>query len=183
MTDDRVRTRVRTSDGWLDFQDYFVRRRHRDRVLDLDFDGLDQASPTGDVLGAIQGADVLVIAPSNPFVSVAPILSLRGVLDSARATPATVVAVSPIVGGAALRGPAAEMIRSLGGEATVRGVAAHYAERYPGLIDVIAVDREDASHAPALLELGIEPLLTDIVIPDQGARQQLANELLLKFAR
>ena len=97
MSDDPVRTKVLTHDGWLDFQDYFVRRGHHDEVLDIRFDGLAEAQRDAEMLTAIQTADVIVIAPSNPFVSVAPILSLGGVLDALRASPAPTIAISPIV--------------------------------------------------------------------------------------
>src|SRR5438552_6268803 len=93
MSDDSVRTKLQTSAGWLDFQDYFVRRDHRDDVIDIRFDGLDKAHPTAEALAAIESADLVVVAPSNPFVSVAPILALPGVTDALRSTTAPVVAV------------------------------------------------------------------------------------------
>jgi LPPG:FO 2-phospho-L-lactate transferase len=179
MTDDPVRTKVRTDDGWLDFQDYFVRRHHADAVNEIRFDGIDRARPTQAVLAAVDDADVIVIAPSNPFVSVAPILALPGVLDAARANgDARVIAVSPIVGGAALRGPAAQIMRSLGGEPTAAGIARHYATTYPGLVDLLAIDHEDAAQTNEIAAAGIEPRTAAIVIPDEASRRALARELL-----
>src|SRR4051812_10775037 len=122
MTDDSVRTQVRTKDGWLEFQDYFVRRHHEDDVLELRFDGVDTARATPEAVAAIAAAAVVVIAPSNPFLSVAPILSVPGILDALHSTQAPVIAVSPIVGGEAVRGPAAQIMASLGGDASSAGV-------------------------------------------------------------
>jgi LPPG:FO 2-phospho-L-lactate transferase len=180
MSDDVVRTKVRTADGWLEFQDYFVRRGHRDDVEEVRFDGLDSASPTSDVLNAVKNADLVVIAPSNPFVSVAPILALPEVGDALTATDARVVAISPIVGGAALRGPAAQMMRSLGAKPGVTGVAAHYEARYPGLVDAMFIDNADSAHADAIAELGIQPVVTGIVIADERERLRLAREIVAK---
>ncbi len=179
MSDQPVRTKVRTPDGWLDFQDYFVRRHHADPVLELRFEGLSGAAPTPQVLAAIQAAELIVIAPSNPFVSVAPILALNGVLDALAASPAAVVAISPIVAGQALRGPAAAMMETLGGRpATSAGVAAHYAASYPGLIDVMVLDDSDAGEAAGVTAAGIEPLVTRTVISAPDDRRRLAETVL-----
>ena len=178
MTDDPVRTKVRTTGGWLDFQDYFVRRHHADVVQEIRFDGIDSAQPSAEVMAAIAEADVIVIAPSNPFVSVAPILSLSGVRDAVTNSPASVVAVSPIVGGAALRGPAAQIMRSLGGEPTAAGVARHYAGKYPGLIDALYIDLEDAAQTNEIAAAGIEPRTAAIVIPDEDSRRALARKIV-----
>jgi LPPG:FO 2-phospho-L-lactate transferase len=180
MSDDVVRTKLRTVDGWLEFQDYFVRRGHRDDVEEVRFDGLESARPTSDVLDTIEHANLILVAPSNPFVSVAPILALPGVLDALKASDAPVVAISPIVGGEALRGPAAQMMRSLGATPSATGVAAHYAGRYPGLIDVLFIDDTDSAEADAIANFGIEPVTTGIVIADEPARVRLAKEILEK---
>ena len=119
MTDDDVRTRILTAAGWLDFQDYFVRRHHGDPVEDVRYDGTAAARPTAQVLDAIATADLIVVAPSNPFVSVGPVLALPGMQEALRAAAAPILAISPIVGGTALRGPAADMMRTLGGGAAV----------------------------------------------------------------
>ena len=180
MTDDPVRTKVRTDEGWLDFQDYFVRRHHADSVREIRFDGVEKARPTHKVLAALASADLVVIAPSNPFVSVAPILALPGLLDALReSSNAPVIAVSPIVGGDALRGPAAQIMSSLGGEPTAAGVAWHYATRYPGLVDVLVIDNEeDEAQINEIAAAGIEPRTAAIVIPDEVSRRDLARELL-----
>ncbi len=179
MSDDAVRTKIRTKDGWLDFQDYFVRHRHADVVEDVRFDGLDAAHPTPEVLEAIELADLIVIAPSNPFLSVAPILALPGLLDALQATAARTVAISPIVGGGAIRGPAADIMRSLGAAPSGAGIAAHYATRYPGLVDVLVIDEGDSAEAEAVAAHGIQAVTAPIVIADETQRLRLAREILL----
>jgi LPPG:FO 2-phospho-L-lactate transferase len=178
MTDEPVRTRVRTPAGWLAFQDYFVRRGHRDEVLEFDFSGIDEARLTAEVEQAIDATELIVIAPSNPFVSVGPILALAGVADRLRAAAAPVIAVSPIVAGAALRGPAREMLASLGAEPTAAGVARHYAERYPRLIDALVIDTADEAEVAEVAATGITPVVLDIVMADENDRRRLAGELL-----
>jgi 2-phospho-L-lactate transferase len=178
MTDDQVRTRVRTPDGWLDFQDYFVRRGHRDRVVELDLRGIDRARPTPEVIQAIESTDVIVIAPSNPFVSVGPILALPTLAERLLATRAPVLAVSPIVAGAALRGPARDMLESLGAEPTAAGLARHYASHHPGLIDMFVIDRTDAQEAGEITAAGMRPVVLDIVMADEPDRRRLAGEQL-----
>ena len=178
MTDDAVRTKIRTHEGWLAFQDYFVRRRHADEVLDIAFDGITVARPTPEALAAVQSADLIVVAPSNPFVSVAPILALDGMLAAMRAASATTIAVSPLIGGTAVRGPADRMLRSLGGSPGAAGVARLYAERYPGLIDLFVVHESDASSAAEIATLGMGAATADILIADEASRRRLAADLL-----
>jgi LPPG:FO 2-phospho-L-lactate transferase len=177
MTDEPVRTKVRTDDGWLDFQDYFVRLRQAPDVREVRFDGIEAARPTPEVLEALETATAIVIAPSNPIVSVAPILMVPGMTDAlatARARGAPIVAVSGIVGGKALKGPADRMLASLGLEPTALGVARGYA----GLIDAFVVDTVDASHAPAIEALGVRAVVTDTIMTDDGSRARLASEVL-----
>ncbi len=178
MADRPVRTRVRTPEGWLDFQDWFVRRRHADDALELHFDGIEDARPTSAVLDSIATADVLAIAPSNPFVSVGTILALPGVVPALLEAEAPVVAVSPIVAGAALKGPADRMFETLGGDSSATGVARHYVERYPGLLDGLLIDDADASQAIAIEGLGVAVLVTAAVMFDEPDRARLAGELL-----
>jgi len=178
MTDDEVRTKIRTADGWLEFQDYFVRRRQRDEVLQIRHRGVETARPTAAVLAAIDGAQLVVIAPSNPFVSVGTILALPGLQPALLAAPAPVVAVSPVVGGKALRGPADRMLRSLGGTASAAGVVAHYRERYPGLIDTFVLDECDAAEVPALEASGAAVELLPTIMRTYADRQALAEAIL-----
>ena len=176
-TDDRLRTLLQTDAGELEFQDYFVRLRQEPEVRGVRFEGLERARPTPNVLHAIATADRLVIAPSNPMVSVEPILALPGVrqaiLAAGRRGTAR-LAVSPIVAGAALKGPADRMLASLGHEATAFGVARLYA----GLIDTFVLDESDADLAPRIRELGMEPLVLPTVMRDDADRAALARSLL-----
>lgn len=179
MTDEPVRTMVRTADGWLDFQEYFVRRHHADAALELRFTGAGDARPTSEVLQAIDTADLIVIAPSNPFVSVGPILSVPGLLPRLISASAPVVAVSPIVGGAAVRGPAAEMMATLGNQpGTAAGVGAYYHATYYGLVDVLAIDNADAAESNAVERGGMRALVTNTLIGTPETRRRLAEQLL-----
>jgi LPPG:FO 2-phospho-L-lactate transferase len=140
-TDERLRTKIWTPDGELDFQDWFVRRRHADRVDGVRFEGAEEARPAPGVLEAIADADVVIIAPSNPFVSIQPILAVPGI--EAALGEKRVAAISPLVGGKALRGPLTEMMASLGHEPGAAGVRALYG----GLVSVFVLDRADAALA------------------------------------
>jgi LPPG:FO 2-phospho-L-lactate transferase len=177
MTDAPVRTRVRTDDGWLDFQDYFVRQRQAPEVREVQFAGIDAARPTPEVVAALGAADVVVIAPSNPIVSIGPILAVPGMTEllvAARARGARFIAVSGIIGGKALKGPADRMLASLGHEATALGVARGYA----GLIDSFVLDMADEALAPEVEALGIRGVVTDTIMTDDASRARLAREIL-----
>jgi LPPG:FO 2-phospho-L-lactate transferase len=177
MSDERVATKLRTAAGWLDFQDYFVRRRHADEVHEVRFEGLAEARPTAEALAAVDQAELIVIAPSNPFVSVGPILALPGMLDALRDARARVAAVSPIVGGIALRGPADRLLRSLAKDAGAAGVSRHYARAYPGLIDVFVLDEADAAAAGEVSQAGQLPLVTRTMLRTAAPRRRLAEVL------
>ncbi len=181
MTDDPVRTELRTADGWLEFQEYFVHRHHADRVTELRYRGITEASATPEVLEALAAADLIVLAPSNPFLSIGPILGSPGVEAAIRDADAPVVGVSPIVGGVALRGPADELFRSLGGEASAAGVAAHYQERHPGLLDVLVIDEVDADLAERIRDTGVEPVVAPTVMRDHADRQRLAEAIVARW--
>jgi len=177
MVDEPVRTQVRTDDGWLDFQDYFVRLRQAPEVHEVRFVGIENAQPTAEVLAAIAAAEVVVIAPSNPIVSVGPILAVPGMseaLATARAGGTRIVAVSGIVGGKALKGPADRMLASLGHEPTALGVARLYA----GLADTFVLDTVDAGLAPAVEALGIRAVVMDTIMTDDASRAGLAAAIL-----
>jgi len=177
MTDESVRTRVRTDDGWLAFQDYFVRLRQAPDVREVAFTGIEAARPTPEVVAALEAADVIVVAPSNPIVSIGPILAVPGMselLAAARSRGARIVAVSGIIGGKALKGPADRMLASLGHEPTALGVARGYA----GLIDAFVLDDVDADLAPAVEALGIRAIVTDTIMTDDASRARLAAVVL-----
>ena len=173
MADEPVRTQVRTPDGWLAFQEYFVRLHQAPDVLEVAFAGIDAARPTPEVAATLETAEVIVLCPSNPFVSIGPILAVPGMrplLDAARRRGARIAAVSPLVGGRAIRGPADRMAASLGGEASATGIARLYA----GLLDVLLIDDVDAAEAPAIARLGIEPVVGPTVMGDDASRASLA---------
>lgn len=177
MTDATVATRVRTPDGWLEFQEYFVHRRQAPDVLELRFDGVGAASPTAEVEAALADATAVIVCPSNPLVSVGPILAvpgMRALLAATRARGVRVAAVSPIVGGHALKGPADRMLATLGHESTAVGVARLYAD----IADVFVLDAVDASAADAVAALGLRPLVTDTIMTDDASRARLAGEVL-----
>ncbi len=177
MTDDEVRTEIRTPDGWLEFQEYFVHRRQAPEVLEVRFRGIEAACITPEVKAAIEAADVIVIAPSNPIVSTGPILALPGVREALAAAAGNgthIVAVSGIVGGRALRGPADRMLASLGLEPTALGVARIYA----GIADRFVLDTIDRELDTAIQQLGMRTRVTDTVMTDDAARARLAAEVL-----
>jgi len=177
MTDVPVATEVRTDDGWLEFQEYFVHRRQAPDVLEIRFVGIEAASPTPEVAAALAGAAAVVLCPSNPLVSVGPILAvpgMRNLVSAARARGVPVAAVSPIIGGRALKGPADRMLVSLGFESSALGVARLYAD----LVDVFVLDTADVGLAPAVEALGLRALVTDTIMGDDASRARLADEVL-----
>lgn len=177
MADEPVRTEVRTDDGWLDFQTYFVRLHQEPEVRELRYRGLDAAQITPEVLDAFRSADAIVIAPSNPFLSIAPILGVRGMreaLDAARTRGARIIAMSGIVGGKAIKGPADRILTSLGHEATAVGVAGQYRD----LIDAFVIDTVDADLEPQIRALGPDVLVTDSIMSDDAARSRVASFVL-----
>ncbi|WP_345039169.1 2-phospho-L-lactate transferase [Georgenia daeguensis] len=173
MTDDAVATRVDTPAGRLEFQEYFVARRHADEVLGVVLDGVERAIPAPGVLEALD-ADVVVIGPSNPFVSIGPVLAVPGVREALAVSGARRVAVSPIVGGRALKGPAAAMLAAMGHEVSALGVARLYA----GLVDVYVIDESDRGLAAAIEELGMTVMVTGTVMGGPEDRERLAREIL-----
>jgi LPPG:FO 2-phospho-L-lactate transferase len=176
MSETPVRTRVQTARGELAFQDYFVRLRSRPRVLGFRFVGARGArvpSPLRKILLSAR-TEAVVICPSNPFVSVAPIVSVPAIRSWLRERRVPVVAVSPIVGGAAIKGPAAKMLRELGAEVSALGIARHYDK----LIDGWVIDRADANLRPRIEALGHSVLVTDTIMRDRSASKTLAAEVI-----
>jgi LPPG:FO 2-phospho-L-lactate transferase len=177
MSDAPVRTEVLTEDGWLAFQEYFVHRHQAPAVTDIRFQGIEDATATPEVMAAFEACAAIVIAPSNPFVSVRPILAVDGIeaaLQTARGRGVPVVAVSGIVGGKAIKGPADRMLVSLGHEASALGVA----RQYTGIADVFVLDTVDEGLSPAIEALGMRPVVTDTIMADDAGRARLAAEVL-----
>jgi len=173
-TDDRVRTIVQTDDGWIDFQDYFVRRGQSDEVRGLRFDGADVARPSPAALAALAAAELVVIGPSNPLVSIGPTLAIPGMRDAVLAAPAPRIGVSGIVAGRALRGPADRMLVSLGHESSALGVA----RMYDGLLDHFVIDESDAPLAPGVESLGMRVSVLPTVMRSPADRAELARAIV-----
>ena len=173
MTDDVVRTRLRTDEGWLDFQDYFVRRRCAPRVLEVVYDGAATARAHADVLAALGDPRLraVVICPSNPFLSIEPILAVPDLREAIARAAAPVVAVSPIVGGHAVKGPTAKMMSELGLEVNAVAVA----RRYQELLDAYVLDRVDAAQAA---KLGLPVTVAHTLMTTLADRENLARHAL-----
>jgi LPPG:FO 2-phospho-L-lactate transferase len=175
VTDDTVATIVTTRDGErLSFQEYFVARRTDVDVASIEFEGADAARPAPGVLGAIEAAGRVVLAPSNPVVSIDPVLAVPGVREAVAARRADVVAVSPIVGGAALKGPADRLLRDLGHEASALGVARYFCD----LVGTFVLDERDAELREPVEALGMRCVVTDTVMADAQRAAALAKVLL-----
>ncbi len=175
VTDQPVRTMVTLGDGTeVGFQDYFVRLGHSVEVTSIRFAGAEQARPAPGVLDAIEGADAVVIAPSNPLVSIDPVLAVPGVAEAVGGRREATVAVSPIVGGSAVKGPAARLLTELGHEASALGVARHYRE----LVATLVVDEVDAALADQIAEIGMGAVVTDTIMSDADVAAALARTTL-----
>ena len=175
MSDDPVATIVQTPEGELAFQHYFVREQCKPSVTGFRFEGLNAASLNGTVADALNdNPRAIIIAPSNPYVSVDPILHIPGMMDALIAADAPIVAVSPIVGGQALKGPAAKMMAELGIDVSVLGIARHYHELLDGLI----IDQIDANLAPKIEAMGLKVHVTQTIMSDLKSRIDLASATL-----
>ncbi len=184
MTDDPVHTYIRVEgeagdDTWLPFQEYFVRRRCEPKVRAVEFRGAEEAAMSPGFREALGGdLEAVVICPSNPYLSVDPILSLPGVRDTLHGCGAPVVAVSPVVGGKAIKGPTTKMMRELGLESDVASIARHYAD----VIDGLVVDATDQGAVEAIAACGVRVTVTQTVMRSLEDREQLARDTL-DFAR
>ncbi|MGO8947542.1 MAG: 2-phospho-L-lactate transferase [Ktedonobacterales bacterium] len=174
MSDDPVATIIQTPSGDLAFQDYFVRRQHADEVVGVRFAGIEAATISEETRLAIGEAEVIVLCPSNPIVSIGPILAIPGMRQLLGSAAGPVVAVSPIVSGHALRGPADKMLAGLGYESSSVAVA----QLYRNLVDGMVIDQQDASLAPRIEALGLDVLITDSIMSNVGDRVRLAGEVL-----
>ena len=174
MSDEPVRTMVDTQAGELTMQQYFVQRLTEPQVKGVRYAGAETALPSPGFRRALDQAKLVVFCPSNPFLSLDPILAIPGVRESLKAFPGRRVAVSPIVGGAALRGPAAKIMSELGQEVSCVGVA----RRYIGICDIFFVDDQDSELSPAITELGVEPVVAPIIMDDEADKVGLAQRVL-----
>ena len=173
-TDDRLRTRIRTPAGEFEFQEWFVARGHADRVDEVVYDGAAQARPAPGVLEALEAAELIAIAPSNPFVSIGPILAVDEIRAAVGRRRERVVAVSPLIGGRAVKGPADAMFQTLAGGTG----AAQVTDCYKGLLGALVIDEADADDAAAVAERGVRPLVTRTLMSEPDARAALVETVL-----
>jgi LPPG:FO 2-phospho-L-lactate transferase len=174
MTDDPVATMVQTPDGELTFQDYFVRRQQQDVVTGVTFTGIEQASATQEALDAIESAELIVFCPSNPIVSIGPLLAIPELRAAVERSRAPRIAVSPIVAGKALKGPADKMLASLGYEASAASVASILRP----LIDGYVLDERDADAIPAIESLGLPAQALQTIMGGRDDRARLGREVI-----
>jgi len=174
MSDQPVRTVVRTTEATLSFQEYFVRDRALGEVVGVDYEGAPAARPAPGVLQAIAEADLVVVSPSNPVTSVGPILAVPGLAAALASARAPVLGVSPIVGGAPVSGPAGRLMRARGLEVSPLGVAAAYAPWLSALL----IDTRDREAAPALERAGVRPIVADVMMTDRAREVALARRVL-----
>lgn len=174
MSDERVKTRVTTPDSELSFQEYFVRERYQPEVRGVRFVGAEQATPARGVLEAISHAEAVVLAPSNPITSIGPILAVPGIRQALQETQAPVAAISPIVGGAAVSGPAGALMASQGLPVSIAGVAQAYAD----FLDLLIVDERDADAAEALRQSGLQVHCARTIMKTADDKAALAATVL-----
>lgn len=185
MSNQPVRTTVHSEEGDLPFQHYFVRRQCEPRVSGFSFEGIAEAEPNP-ALMALLAEDAfshVLVCPSNPFVSIDPVLQLPGLWPALRDCSAPLIMVSPIVAGLAIKGPAAKMMAELGVPVTATGVARHYASRYPGLVDYFLIDESDATLAADIDQLGMEAQVAPTVMKTLDQKIELARQCLAQEAR
>ena len=174
MTDQPVATHIRTPVGLLHFQEYMVKRRCADEVQDVVFVGVEEARPAPGVLDALKGADAILLAPSNPIVSIGSILAVPGIHDALHEASGMIVAVSPIIGGAPIKGPADKLMRGLGMDVSAVGVARCYRD----FLDVMIIDQQDAQLVSEIEDLGIPTVTTNTIMHNSEAKAALAREVL-----
>jgi LPPG:FO 2-phospho-L-lactate transferase len=174
VTNDRLRTRVRTDDGLLDFQEYFVKRRTEGHAWQILFDGAETSQPAPGVIEAIRESTAIILTPSNPLVSIGPILAVPGVREALRLTGARVCAVTPIVGGKTIKGPADRMLRDQGLPVSPRALA----DLYGDFVDVLVIDRIDEALKPEIESTGLEVLVTDTIMSSMERKAALSRAVL-----
>lgn len=174
MSNERVETRIVGEEGEIAFQDYMVKLRTEPEVKGIRFAGIEAATPAPGVIEALTEAEVVILAPSNPLVSIGPILAVPGVREALRTTKAARVAVSPIIAGGVVKGPAAKMMLSLGHEVSAVGVA----EMYKDVLDVMVIDEQDRDLKPRVEALGMRCHVTDTMMTSAERKAELAREVL-----
>ena len=174
MTNDKFQTYIKTENGTIHFEEYFVKRQFRDEVLGVEFLGSEKAKPAPGVLLALLEAEAVVVCPSNPIVSIGTILAVEGVRDALKQTKARVVGVSPIVGGVPIKGPADKLMRGLGFEVSAFGVAKLYSD----FLDAFVIDSIDAGEESQIEQLGIDVTVASTVMKSLEDKVALAKTTL-----
>ncbi len=174
MADGPVPTLVHTNEGILDFQDYFVRRRCVPSVKGISFHGIEHARPAPGLLQSLRAADAVIVCPSNPFISIGPILGVPGIRSVLKESSATVLAISPVIGGKAVKGPTAAMLSQLGHDVSAAGVAALYED----FLDIFIVDREDEALAPRIASRGLEVRTAPTLMDTLASKVELARRTI-----
>ncbi len=172
-TNDKVRTKILTNDGWLSFQEFFVRERCSVKIKKIKFEGVNKAKATLESISYIKNADIIVFAPSNPIVSISPIIKIDGINKILCKSRSLKVAVSPIIQGRAIKGPAREMLIYSGYHPNVLGVAQYYKK----LIDVLIIDKSDKKFTKSIESLGIKVLTEDILLKNNSIKYKLAKKI------
>jgi LPPG:FO 2-phospho-L-lactate transferase len=179
MTDAFTPTRIKTDNGEMHLQEYFVRRRCEPRVVDISFDNIEHAKPAAGVKNAILDADLVILCPSNPFISIGPILAVPGIREMLSETEATVIAITPIIGGKAMKGPAADMLRDLGYEVSAGAVARIYCD----FLDVFVLDEVDAELQAEIKANGPRVITTNTVMNTAEEKAELARRVVEAASR
>ena len=174
MSNDRIESRVETSEGEISFQEYFVKRRWQPEVKQVFYAGIELSRPAPGLIQAIRGASGIVICPSNPVTSIGPVLAVPGILDTLKKATASIVAISPLLGERAITGPAHKLMAAQGMEPSALGVAKAYAD----FLDTIIVDRQDEKVAGKIMELGIEVVRSSIIMSSLDDKRRLARQAL-----
>jgi LPPG:FO 2-phospho-L-lactate transferase len=174
MTDDKFETRIVTRDGSIHFQEYLVKRGAKDEVLGVEFLGADNAKPAAGVIDSVVNAELVIVCPSNPIVSIGTILAVRGVRDTLRQTNAKKIAVSPIIAGAPIKGPADKLLKGLGLEVSAYSVAKLYAD----FLDTFILDTADSAEKDKIEKLGIEVKVTNTIMRTLDDKIRLAKTVI-----
>ncbi len=174
MTDDKFETRVVTAGGSMHFQEYFVKRKAQDEVIDVSFEGVEKARPTPGVVDSILSSEAIIVCPSNPIVSIGTILSVKGIKSALEDTEAKVVAISPIVGGSPVKGPADKLMRGLGLEVSAYAVA----DLYQTFLSTFVIDQVDRGEKRRIEQLGLDVVTTNTIMKSLEDKVQLARVAL-----
>ncbi len=174
MTEDSVETWIETASGVMHFQEYYIKQRMEPEVFGINLRGIKEAKPSPGVLEAISGSELIIICPSNPIISIGPILKIKGIRKAIINSPAKVVAISPLIGGKPLKGPADKLMRGLGLEAS----SSEIANLYKDFLDVMVLDDSDSGEVDKITSMGIKTFVTDTIMTDDEKSRTLSENIL-----